>query len=291
MNVNHPLTRREMLQLSASTLLTLGLWPGALRAEGAGNAGNFHFAVLNDIHQMSEGRCAAWLERITTKIKAGAKPEFLLLAGDASDHGLAAELTSVKEALARLDVPTYTVIGNHDYLKQNDRADYDKVFPGRLNYHFEHRGWNFVGLDSTDGLKASRTNIPDVTLQWLDGQLPKLDKKAPLVVFTHFPLGETVSNRPVNADAVLERLREHNLRFVFSGHFHAATERHVGDATLVTNRCCSITRPNHEKAKEKGFFLCSAQDGKVSRDFVEVDTAGLAETAPAAKPAPAKEQK
>jgi len=280
-----------MLQLSAGTLLTLGLWPGALRAEGTGNAGNFRFAVVNDIHQMSEDRCAVWLERITAKIKAGAKPEFLLLAGDASDHGQATEFMAVKEALALLGVPTYTVIGNHDYLKQTDRADYEKVFPDRLNYLFEHRGWNFLGLDSTDGLKASRTNIQEATLQWLDDRLPKLDKKAPLVVFTHFPLGETVSNRPLNAGAVLERLRDHNLRFVFSGHFHAATERQAGEVTLVTNRCCSITRPNHEKAKEKGFFLCEARDGKVSRDFVEVDTTGLADTAPAAKPAPAKEQK
>jgi len=169
------------------------------------------------------------------------------------------------------------VVGNHDYLKQTDRSEYEKVFPERLNYHFEHKGWRFVGLDTTEGLKSSHTTIAASTLNWLDENLPKLDKKSPLVVFTHFPLGEKVTNRPVNAEAVLERLREHNLRGVFSGHLHMRTERQVGEAFLVTNRCCSVSRPNFDKSKEKGYFLCEAADGNVARTFVEVDTGNLGE--------------
>jgi hypothetical protein len=121
MNVNYPLTRREMLKLSAGTLLTLGLWPGALRAAGAGNAGNFRFIVVNDIHNMTEDRCGPWLERVIEKIKAGPKPELCLLVGDESDHGKTAEFEPVKEAFARLGGPSFAVIGHHDYLKQTDR--------------------------------------------------------------------------------------------------------------------------------------------------------------------------
>lgn len=288
MNGTHSLTRRDMLKLSAGTLLTLGLWPGALRAEGTGNAGNFRFVVVNDIHNMTEDRCGPWLERVLDKIKAGPKPELCLLAGDQSDHGKEAEFKAVSEAFARLGVPNYTVIGNHDYLKQTDRADYEKCCPNRLNYHLEHQGWLFVGLDTTDGLKASKTNIQPAALQWLDDNVSKLDKKSPLVIFTHFPLGDKVTNRPLNADAVLERFREHNLQFVFSGHFHSSTERHAGDITLVTNKCCSITRGNHDKTKEKGFFLCEAKDGKVTRQFIEVDTSGL--EAPTNPDKPAKNE-
>ena len=285
MNTIRRHTRREMLTLSAGTLLTLGLWPGALCAQGAGNTGNFRFVVVNDIHNMTEDRCGSWLERIVEKIKAGAKPEFCLLAGDAADHGTLAEFMPVKEAFARLDVPCHVVIGNHDYLKQTDRSDYEKVFPDLLNYHFEHRGWNFLGLDTTEGLKAAKTNIHADTLRWLDDKVPKLDKNAPLVVFTHFPLGDQVTNRPVNADAVLERFLKHNLQHVFSGHFHAATERQKGETTLVTNRCCSITRPNHDSSKDKGFFLCEARDGKVSREFVKMDTSRLEALVTPEKPA------
>lgn len=291
MKASHRFTRREMLKLSTGTLLTLGLWPGALRGEGGGNAGSFRFIVVNDIHQMTEDRCTTWLERVVTRIQSGPKPELCLLAGDLTDHGTTAEFVPVKEAFARLDAPTFAVIGNHDYLKATDRSDYERVFPDRVNYHFEHRGWLIVGLDTTEGLKGSKTNVPAATLQWLDDLLPKLDKKSPLIAFTHFPLGENVTNRPLNADAVLDRFREHNLRAVFSGHFHGFTERRSGEAVLTTNRCCSITRPNHDKTKEKGFFLCEAKDGTVRREFVEVDTAGLGEPLTSGKPAKPKIKK
>jgi predicted phosphodiesterase len=269
------LTRREMLQLSAGSLLSLGLWPGALRAEGAGPASRFHFVAINDVHYMTE-RCARFLERVLGQIKAGPKPEFCLLAGDASDHGTTQELAPVKEAFQRLGVPCYPVPGNHDYLKQTDRSDYETVFPGRLNYHFEHQGWLFIGLDSTEGLKAGNTRIQPPTLQWLDDHVPKLDQATPLVLFTHFPLGEKVNNRPLNGESVLERLREHNLRLVLGGHYHASTERRAGGITLVTTRCCSVSRGNHDGSKEKGYLLCEVKDGAVARTFVEVSTENLA---------------
>jgi 3',5'-cyclic AMP phosphodiesterase CpdA len=271
-----PISRRQMLRLSAGSLLSLGLWPGAVPAAETDNAGNFRFLVVNDIHYLNE-RCGRFLERVSAKIKAGPKPEFCLLAGDVSDNGKSDELTPVKEFFQQLGLPLFTVPGNHDYLGQRDRTEYDKAFPERTNYHFEQAGWRFVGLDSTEGLKASGTRIQPATLQWLDETLPKLDKKAPLVVFTHFPMGEKVANRPLNAEAVLERLRKHNLRAVFGGHYHALTERQSGPTTLVTNRCCSISRGNHDGSKEKGYFLCETLDGTVAHSFVEVDVNGLAE--------------
>ena len=268
------MTRRRMLGLSASSLLTLGLWPGALRAEGTGNAGNFHFLVVNDVHYMTE-RCGRFLERVLETVKAQPKPDFCLIAGDLSDQGTTAALTAVMEAFQKLGVPVFPVIGNHDYRSQKDRSDYEKLFPDRFNYHFEHKGWLFAGLDTTEGLNSGGTKIQAPTLNWLDDHLPKLDKKSPLVLFTHFPLGEKVTNRPVNANDLLERLREHNLRGVFSGHYHASTERRLGEATLVTNRCCSISRANHDGSREKGYFVCAAREGAITRTFVEVDTKSL----------------
>jgi 3',5'-cyclic AMP phosphodiesterase CpdA len=282
MKRHRPYSRREMLGLSAGTLLSLGLWPGALRAADNGRGANFRFLVVNDIHFLNE-RCAAFLERVLGTMKAGPKFDLCLVAGDLVDDGSEAALTQVKEIFARLGVPFWTVPGNHDFLTQTDRSGYDKVFPGRLNYSFEHNGWLFVGLDSADGLRASNTLIQEPALNWLDSNLAKLDKQAPLVLFTHFPLGDKVTNRPRNADAVLERFKDHNLRMVFGGHYHAFTERHRGDTDLVTDRCCSISRGNHDGSKEKGYFLCEAKDGKVSYKFVEVDTSLAKESAPPAK--------
>ena len=77
---------------------------------------------------------------------------------------------------------------------------------------------------------------------------------------------------PHSADELLLRFKEHNLQAVFNGHFHGFTERKLGRVTLTTNKCCSISRENHDGTKEKGYFLCTAKDGKVTREFAEVPT-------------------
>jgi Calcineurin-like phosphoesterase len=262
------ISRREALQLGS--LLALGLWPGALRAENAGNAGDFTFIVVNDLHYQSE-RCGVWFEQVVRQMRATEpKADFCLIVGDYCEHGIRSEIVAAREAFEGLGVPAFGVIGNHDYTEPADRSVYDEQFPGRLNYHFEHAGWQFIGLDTTEGRHYKDTLVQADTLGWLDGYLPKLDRQRPTVVFTHFPLGPITPSRPRNADAVLERFREFNLQAVFNGHFHGFTERHQGGATLTTNRCCAISRANHDGSKEKGYFVCQAKGGAVTRKFVEV---------------------
>jgi hypothetical protein len=112
--------------------------------------------------------------------------------------------------------------------------------------------------------------IQKPTLDWLDTNAPKLDKKRPTILFTHFPMGPRANMRPKNADAVFERLKGVNLRHVFGGHYHAYTETKLNDLVCVTNRCCSFRRMNHDGSKEKGYWICRAAEGKVTREFVEV---------------------
>ena len=76
--------------------------------------------------------------------------------------------------------------------------------------------------------------------------------------------------RPVNSDIALEYFREHNLRGVFNGHFHGLTERLWNQAPVVTNKCCALKRNNHDGTQEKGYFLCTVEDGKLSKEFVQV---------------------
>jgi 3',5'-cyclic AMP phosphodiesterase CpdA len=264
------LTRRQMLRLSAGSLLAAGVWPGALRADGTGSAGEFHFLVVNDVHYVDQG-CGKWLEGVIRQMKAHAeKPEFCLLVGDLAEHGKREEIAPVRDLFGGLGMPTYVVVGNHDYRTPQDRKAFEELFPGRINYRLEHKGWQFVALDTTEGQKSRGTSVQPPTLQWLEEQAPKVDKKRPTIVFTHFPMGPWVIGRPENANRVLTPFKEHNLQAVFCGHWHGFTERHVGDITLTTNRCCSFRRVNHDGTKEKGYFLCHARDGKVERRFVQV---------------------
>jgi hypothetical protein len=79
-----------------------------------------------------------------------------------------------------------------------------------------------------------------------------------------------VTNRSTNADALLDRFKEHNLCGVFGGHYHAFTETSVREIPIKTNRCCSLKKTNHDGTKEKGYFLCTAREGKVAPTFVEM---------------------
>ena len=127
-----------------------------------------------------------------------------------------------------------------------------------------------MGLDSSEGLSYQNTSVQPATLRWVDDTLPKLDRKQPVILFTHFPLGPDTTYRPQNADVLIERFQDLNVVAVFNGHFHGFTERKVRDTVFTTNQCCSIARGNHDKTTEKGYFLCRAKDGRIERQFIEV---------------------
>ncbi len=267
-------SRRDFLRLGAGSLIALGLAPGCARFSNAGTReGAFSFVVINDAH-FSTPKCPEFFSRVCASVLARKpRPELCLVAGDLAEHGTAKELGAMKDVLDSLKMPWRAVIGNHDYLSNTSRADWDAGLPQSLNYSFEHRGWRFVGLDSTQGLKADKITIQPHTVAWVKENAPKLDRRQPTVIFTHFPMGPTAPKRPLNADEVLAPFLEVNVVQVFGGHHHGFTERKLGETVFVTNRCCSISKTNHDMTKEKGYFLCTARDGKIEREFVEVPVA------------------
>lgn len=268
-------TRREALgRLGAGTLLALGAWPGALRAAERGGGGTFRFLVVNDTHAVSP-ECGPYLDGLVRQMK-GEAGDFLLHAGDVTDKGEKPYFALIHDVFGSLNRRLYPVIGNHDYGPGEDRTAYTRAFPLRLNYYFRHRGWQFVGLDSSHGLRYEKTTIQPATFAWLDDNLWRLEPRKPTVVFTHFPLGADVKYRPANADALLERFLEFNLQAVFCGHYHGLTERTRGASILTTNRCCALKRGNHDGSKEKGYFVCDAAEGRLVRRFVEYNPAPAA---------------
>ena len=266
-------TRREALGLTAGGLLAAGLWPGTLAAEEHDDGEDFHFLAVNDLHSRDE-KCAAWFERVVQQMRATPETiDFCLIEGDLAENGKPEQLAVVRDQFKGLGVPVHVVIGNHDYRTQEDRKPYEDLFPKQINYHFEHRGWQLLALDTSEGQHYQNTTVSPVTLNWLEDILPRLDKKRSTVILTHFPMDPEVKYRPTNADDLLARFKDYNLRAVFSGHYHGYTERLLGDTTLTTNRCCALSVGNFDGTKEKGYFVCRAKDGKISRRFVEVKPA------------------
>jgi len=259
--------RAALERISAGTLLALGLWPGALRADNETPDDSFRFLAVNDTHCMS-AECGPYLEGVVAQMQK-ANTEFCLHSGDVTEKGERKYLETVKDIFSVLPGAMYPVMGNHDFVTQTDRSTYTETFPLRVNYYFHHRGWQFIGLDTTDGLRYEKTAVKPATFEWLREYLPRLNKRKPTVLFTHFPLGAGVTYRPSNADAVLDQFRDFNLQTVFNGHYHGFTERQAAGITITTNRCCALKRNNHDGTKQKGYFVCEAKDGHVSRQFVE----------------------
>lgn len=270
------MTRRRAVQtIAAATLLSLARWPGALRAATQPAPGEaFTFVVVNDTHYKSP-ECGMWLKQVVAAMQRE-KPAFCLHVGDIVDDGRRDHLATVRGIMAEIGVPVYVQIGNHDYDSETGRSAYEELFPDRLNYGFEHQGWQFLGVDSTEGRKWEGTMIAEASLQWVDRQLARLDRNRPLVLFTHFPLADGVQFQPGNASALLERFRDLNLQAVFNGHFHGYTDHAFQHARVTTNRCCALRVGNFDGTTEKGFFVCTAGPGGVTRRFVEVlPTPGL----------------
>jgi hypothetical protein len=268
MNTFGPLSRRRLLRLGASSLLAAQLWPGALAAADA-PSDPFRLFVLNDLHFLND-KCVPFFEKLIAQLKATKeKPDLCLIVGDLSENGAPEQIGPVKDLFNTLAIPVRVVCGNHDFRTNTDRKPYEDLFPNSINYYFEHRGWQFVALDTCQGL-GSDVTIQPATLDFVDQLLPRLDKSRPMLLFTHFPLGPTVKYRPPNAEPLLNRFKEHNLQAVFNGHYHGFTERRINQTTLTTNRCCAFARSNHDGTREKGYFLCQARDGKVQREFVEM---------------------
>jgi 3',5'-cyclic AMP phosphodiesterase CpdA len=261
-------TRRRLLGLSASALLAGGWWPGQLAAE-PGGVGSFRFLAVNDLHYFNK-QCGPWFEKVVRSMNAQTGVDFVLISGDLVELGTTEQFAAIRELLQTLRVPFHVVVGNHDYRTQTDRQAFESEFPKQLNYTFDHQGWQFIGLDTTEGQKSQNVKAPRETSTWLDATLPKLDPKKPTVIFTHFPLAFGVPFLLINAASLLERFKSFNLQAVYSGHYHGFTEKKNGPVVLTTDKCCSFHRANHDRTPEKGYFLCSVQEGRIERRFIEV---------------------
>jgi hypothetical protein len=265
----HACTRREALGRLAA-LLAAGLWPGALRAAAAGGqAAEFVFVAANDFHH-HEPACDEWFAALFRQIATHKEAAFCLGLGDLANKGRPESIAAIARLAQAAGLRFHATPGNHDNDLEESTAVFDRVLPGQLNYRFEHRGWQFLVIDSTDGKQWKQTRVSPATLAWLKAELPRIDRRQPLVLATHFPLAASTPYCPLNAEDVLACLVDHNLRLVLGGHHHGRTEAVRGNYQLATNACCSRVVGNHDGTKAKGYWLCRAHaDARVERLFVE----------------------
>jgi predicted MPP superfamily phosphohydrolase len=219
----------------------------------------FRFAYISDSHLYSRGMshrfAVSTLKAVEDVNALDPQPDFVLYGGDLAQLGRPDELALGQEILKELKAPVKMIVGEHDwYLDLGDR--WREMF-GPDRYSFDHKGVHFVVLNSVveedfwtakgyapeermaivaglDDNRQSPFSVGEEQRDWLRGDLEHVDKKTPVVVFSHSPLYKLY--KPWNfwtddAEEVQALLRPFETATVIHGHTHQ----------LLTNRIDNIS--------------------------------------------------
>jgi Icc protein len=172
----------------------------------------FRFALMSDVQEAIDR-----VQDIYQRMNLEPGLDFLLGAGDLTEHGSAAELSRFQTELEHLNIPYYTTLGNHE-LRQSPSL-YQQYF-GRCNQSFEYRGVRFTLLDSAS---ASLDPIVYGWLQeWLAAGAGRLH-----VVAMHIPPRDPIGLRDLSfsdrneAAKLLSRLAAGGVDLTLYGHVHS----------------------------------------------------------------------
>jgi len=219
----------------------------------------FAFAFLTDIHVNTNPKARS-LEGFSQAIRSAEVKgvDFILTGGDNADvdamknnqRETATQLyRDYKETADRSSLPFYYTIGNHDryWADGADGGTYgEKLFEsffGKTYYSFEHKGWLFIVLNSTQVCDGQYCVNP-AQQQWLTELLTQIPANQPIVVSTHVPFLSlyypvlegryAAADTFVNQKGIFDLFDGHNLKLVLQGHQHLYEEIKVKGVQFIT---------------------------------------------------------
>lgn len=151
--------------------------------------------------------------------------DFLLLAGDLTDFGLAMEFKLIHEDFKTLDVPYVAVVGNHDAVNNGQQAF--KAMYGDYNISFAVGNSKFILLN-TNYVEFDK-QVPD--LDWLEKELAAATGYENIFVISHIP-PENYEFGEENAERYGKLLSQYNATFSLHGHNHAFKYNFPFDGTV-----------------------------------------------------------
>jgi len=224
-------------------------------AEGV-NPG-FSFAYISDTHLYAEkvnDRFVRSILKAVDDVNAlDPQPDFVLFGGDLAQLGAKDELDLGAQILKSVKAPVKMMVGEHDWFL--DMGEHWQSLFGAPYYSFEHKGVHFVTLMSVqekdfwtplgftpeqrmhtvaglDNGTQSRFEVGDEGRAWLKADLAKVDRKTPVVVFSHSPLYKYYRNWNFwteDADQVQQILAKFERVTVIHGHTHQMLFNHIGN--------------------------------------------------------------
>jgi 3',5'-cyclic AMP phosphodiesterase CpdA len=169
----------------------------------------------------------------------------IVVTGDLTDFGRAAEYAQLKALLAPLERPIYLMPGNHD-----DGAELRRAFPDhaylhqgdgrRVDYAVDLGGLRLVALD-TSVPKAPHGEIDDAQLAWLERTLSAATATPTVLALHHPPFATRIGHMDdiglVHGAAALEAVvaRHAQVERVISGHLHRSIQTRWGGTIAMTS--------------------------------------------------------
>jgi len=217
----------------------------------------FRFAYISDTHLYARGMTHRFARAVLKAVEdvnaLDPQPDFVFFGGDLAQLGRPEELEFGRQILSELKAPVRMMVGEHDWYY--DLGEKWREMFGPDQYSFDHKGVHFVVLNSVvekdfwtakgyspeermgivaglDDGRQSRFEVGEANRRWLVEDLAGIDKKTPLVVFSHSPLYKLYA--PWNfwtddAEQVQAILKPFQTVTVIHGHTHQILTNRIGN--------------------------------------------------------------
>ena len=263
------LSRRDFFRTAAqaaaaTTVAWKGFPPHSFQlinvAEAKETPPKFTIAYVSDSHilgsEMKHRFIRACQKAVQDVNALDPQPDFVLFGGDLAQLGQPEELSVGQQILKDLKAPVHMMVGEHDWYF--DLGEKWRQMFGAPTYSFDHKGVHVIVLNSVivedywtepkmtpmqrmlamaqlDNPHGRPFTVGEAQRDWLKKDLAKVDKKTPLIVFSHSPLYKYY--RPWNfwtddAEEVQKILAPFNVVTVIHAHTHQPLTNRIKNITF-----------------------------------------------------------
>lgn len=212
---------------------------------------------LSDLHIREPGKLAygrietaPYLKRaIDSILRLPQRPDAVVITGDLTDFGRAAEYDHLRELLSPLPMPVYLMPGNHDDRDQlrSSFSDHSYLgYSGFVQFSVAINDLQLIALD-TCITGASAGSLGKERLAWLAAQL-QTHAQQPVIIAMHHPPFQTLIGH-MDTIGLLEGSQElealvtqyPNVERIICGHLHRAIQVRFGGTIAAT-----VPSPAHQ---------------------------------------------
>ncbi len=252
----------------------------------------FSFAYFTDLHLNGGEETGSFkgLEQAIGVAKKS-KVDFVMTGGDNVDvDAMKADKIDVakglfqryKDIVAKSGLKWYYTIGNHDrYWHSNGEhgSGLFSSFFGKTYYSFEHKGWKFIVLNSTE-ICNGKYCVSDTQKNWLIAELAKTPANQPIIVSSHVPFLSlyypvlegyyTDADTFANQKEVRGLFDKHNLKLVLQGHQHLYEEIKVKGVQYITaGAICASWWGGPFHGTEEGYLQVNIDGDNFNWNYVD----------------------